>query len=178
MVAGVAAARREPKGGWTRYGPPSFRSKLGRSKGTRNTRDGIAQRIAEREGCSLGTARRRIVPYLSAMTHHCKPRDLTIGVAAAYDLDAGELSFLTGSGEDTNKVQSIVEDAESLRESAAVDASQGAFEGAIRGDDAVDGTDGSAGEADGQTSAQTDGQSTLAASGDDGDGSSTGDDGA
>jgi len=167
MVAGVAASRREPKGGWTRYGPPSFRSKLGRSKGARNTRDGIAQRIAQREGCSIGTARRRVVPYLSAMTHHCKPRDLTVGVAAAYDLDAGELAFITGSGEDTNKVQSIVEDAASLRETAAVDASQGAFEGSTRSadssgasvNDAPSRGDGSS------TSASGDSQSTLADSG-------------
>ncbi|AGN02895.1 replication factor C large subunit [Salinarchaeum sp. Harcht-Bsk1] len=172
MVAGVAASRREPKGGWTRYGPPSFRSKLGRSKGTRNTRDGIAQRIAEREGCSLGTARRRVVPYLAAMTHHCKPRDLTVSVAAAYDLDAGELSFLTGSGEDTNKVQSIVEDAASLKESAAVDASQGAFEGATRDDGTTDGSDedGVSGQAESNTAAQSDGQSTLADSGTNDDG--------
>ncbi len=62
MTAGVAASRREPKGGWTRYGPPSYWSKLGRSKGTRNTRDGIAERIAEREGTSVATARREILP--------------------------------------------------------------------------------------------------------------------
>ena len=33
MTAGVAAARRESKGGWTRYGPPSYWSKLGRTRG-------------------------------------------------------------------------------------------------------------------------------------------------
>ena len=36
----VAAARREPKGGWTRYGPPSYWSKLGRSRSARDRRDG------------------------------------------------------------------------------------------------------------------------------------------
>jgi len=129
MVAGVAAARRGHHGGWTRWSPPSYRTKLGRTKGTRSTRDGIARRIAEREGCSLPTARRRILPYLSAMIHHCKPRERAIAVAAAYDLDAGELAFVTGSGEDTKKVQSIVEEAAERRETAAVDASDGAFEG-------------------------------------------------
>jgi hypothetical protein len=47
MTAGVAAARSEPKGGWTRYGPPSYWSKLGRTSGTRDTRDYVAQQVAE-----------------------------------------------------------------------------------------------------------------------------------
>jgi replication factor C large subunit len=129
MTAGVAAARREPKGGWTRYGPPSYWSKLGRSRATRDKRDYIARKIAESGGVSMSTARREIMPYLATMTHHCKNRELTVAMTARYDLDAEHVSFVTGSGESTNKVQSIVEDAEELREEASVEGSQGAFEG-------------------------------------------------
>ena len=139
MTAGVAASRREPKGGWTRYGPPSYWSKLGRSKSTRNTRDSIAERIAEREGTSVGTARREIMPFLSAMTHHCKNRELTVRMAATYDLDESEVSFITGSGKDTNKVQSIVEDAQELLEEQAVEHSGNAFfEAEEKGDSSTD----------------------------------------
>jgi len=127
MTAGVAASRREPKGGWTRYGPPSYWSKLGRSKATRNTRDSISERIAEREGVSVATARREILPFLSAMTHHCHNRELTVQMAATYELDASELSFVTGSGKDTNKVNSIVEDAQKLLEEQTVEHSGSAF---------------------------------------------------
>ncbi|MFB6219512.1 MAG: replication factor C large subunit [Halobacteriaceae archaeon] len=127
MTAGVAAARDGPKGGWTRYGPPSYWSKLGRTRGTRDTRDAIAREIAAATGTSIGTARREVLPFLSAMTHHCRDRELTVAMAAAYDLDAEEVAFVTGSGEDTNKVQSIVEDARERREAAAVDATEGAF---------------------------------------------------
>ncbi len=123
MVAGVAASREGSKGGWTRYGPPSLRSKLGRSRGRRNTRDAIATRIADREGTSIGTARRLIMPYLGAMIHHCRPRELTVAVAAAYDLDADEVAFVTGSGADTNKVASIVEEARERTEKAAIETS-------------------------------------------------------
>ncbi len=123
MVAGVAASREGSKGGWTRYGPPSLRSKLGRSRGRRNTRDDIATRIADREGTSIATARRLILPYLGAMIHHCRPRGLTVAVAAAYDLDADEVAFVTGSGADTNKVASIVEEATERTEAAAIKAS-------------------------------------------------------
>ena len=134
MTAGVAAARREPKGGWTRYGPPSYWSKLGRSRGTRNTRDDVAQQIAEAGGVSMSTARREVLPHLSVMTHHCKNRELTVAMAAKYELEAKHVSFVTGSGEDTNKVQSIVEDAERLREERAVENAGGAFENAHAGE--------------------------------------------
>ncbi|RQG90170.1 replication factor C large subunit [Natrarchaeobius halalkaliphilus] len=129
MTAGVAASRREDKGGWTRYGPPSYWSKLGRTKGTRNTRDAIAERIAERQGTSVATARREILPFLSSMTHHCRNRDLTVRMAATYELDESEVSFVTESGKDTNKVQSIVEDAEALRTRETVEHSGSAFFG-------------------------------------------------
>ncbi|ELY55327.1 replication factor C large subunit [Natronococcus amylolyticus DSM 10524] len=134
MTAGVAASRREPKGGWTRYGPPSYWSKLGRTKGTRNTRDAIAERIAEREGTSVATARREILPFLSAMTHHCKNRELTVRMAATYELDEGEVSFVTGSGKTTNKVESIVADAAERREEQTVAHSGNAFFGSASSD--------------------------------------------
>jgi replication factor C large subunit len=139
MTAGVAAARQEPKGGWTRYGPPSYWSKLGRSRGTRNKRDYVARQIAAVSGMSMASARRDVMPFLAAMTHHCTNRELTVAMAARYDLDAEHVAFVTGSGEDTNKVQSIVEDAARLGEEAAVEGSEGAFEGATR--TSGDGTD-------------------------------------
>ncbi|MFC7133322.1 MULTISPECIES: replication factor C large subunit [Salinibaculum] len=129
MTAGVAAARSEPKGGWTRYGPPSYWSKLGRTRGTRDKRDYIARQIAEANGVSTSTARREIMPHLSVMTHHCKNRELTVAMAARYELDPEHVAFVTGSGKDTNKVQSIVEDAEALREEQAAEHTEGAFEG-------------------------------------------------
>ncbi|UPW00853.1 replication factor C large subunit [Halorussus gelatinilyticus] len=129
IAGGVAAARQGDKGGWTRYGPPSYWRKLGSSRGNRNKRDYVARKIAETDGVSMSTARREILPFLAAMTHHCKNRELTIAMTAKYDLDAEHVSFVTGSGEDTNKVQNIVESAEELREEAAVEHSGGAFEG-------------------------------------------------
>ncbi|KYH26534.1 replication factor C large subunit [Halalkalicoccus paucihalophilus] len=132
MTAGVAAARREPKGGWTRYGPPSYWRKLGSSRGARDRRDYVARKIAESGGMSMSSARREVLPYLAAMTHHCKNRELTVAMTARYELDADHVSFVTGSGKDTNKIQGIVADAQRLREEAAVEGSEGAFEGARR----------------------------------------------
>ena len=129
VAAGVAAARRGDHGGWTRYGPPSYWSKLGSSRGTREKRDYVARHIAESAGVSMSSARRELIPFLAAMTHHCKNRELTVAMTAAYDLNEDHVSFITGSGKTTNKVKSIVEDAQELREERAVEHSGGAFEG-------------------------------------------------
>ena len=130
MTAGVAAARDGPKGGWTRYGPPSYWRKLGSSRAARARRDHVARGVATTTGVSLSTARRAVLPFLATMTHHCDNRELTVSMAAAFDLDAEHVAFVTGSGKDTKKVQSIVEDAAERREAAAVEGSDGAFEGA------------------------------------------------
>ncbi|MFC3477078.1 replication factor C large subunit [Halobacterium litoreum] len=140
IAAGVAAARERDHGGWTRYGPPSYWRKLGSSRGTREKRDYVARHIADEAGCSMATARNEILPFLEAMTHHCKNRELTVAMTAAYDLSEEHVSFVTGSGKTTNKVESIVEDAAELKAEEAVEHSGGAFEGATRTDDETDET--------------------------------------
>ena len=123
LAGGVAAARDTTYDGWTRYGGAPYRS-------TRDaTRDEVVRAIAESGGFSMTTARLDVLPFLSALTHHCKPRDLTVAMAAWYDLDEAGVAYVTGSGETTNKVQSIVEDAADLRSAAVEDHAEGAFVG-------------------------------------------------
>ena len=164
VAAGVPAAREGQKGGWTRYGPPSYWSKLGRSRGRRDTRDYVARQIAETSGLSMGTARREVIPFLAAMTHHCTNRELTVAMTAAYDLGPKHVSFVTGSGEDTNKVQSIVEDAAERREAAMEAHTGGAFAGRRETDaPAGDGNDADEATAGGNDApAESDSQSGLA----------------
>ncbi len=112
VAAGVAAARSETRGGWTRYGGAPYRSSRDA------TRDYVAERVAETAGVSTATARREVLPFLAAMTHHCRDRELTVRMAARYDLDADHVAFVTGSGASTNKVESIVADAAERRAEA------------------------------------------------------------
>ncbi|WP_049969954.1 replication factor C large subunit [Haladaptatus cibarius] len=174
-TAGVAASRRGKKSGWTRYGPPSYWRKLGSSKGARNTRDYIARQIAEESGISMSTARREVMPYLAEMTHHCKNRELTVAMAARYDLEEKHVSFVTGSGKTTNKVQQIVEDAEELKEQAAVEHSGGAFEGGFGSKSDDEGEDDSEVEAESEGEDSADDEPEEAESEDEGD--AGGDDG-
>jgi replication factor C large subunit len=145
LAGGVAAARDGTYGGWTRYGGAPYRS-------TRDaTRDEVVRAIAEAGGVSMTTARLDVLPFLSAVTHHCKPRELTVAMAAWYDLDEAGVAYVTGSGETTNKVASIVEDAADLRAEALEDHAGGAFAGDDSGAgeaDALDDSDTEATDAD------------------------------
>ncbi|PSQ19924.1 AAA family ATPase [Halobacteriales archaeon QS_8_69_26] len=155
MTAGVAAARSEPKGGWSRYAPPKWYSGGG-------TRDEVARKVAAVAGTSVAGARREILPFLKEMTHHCKPRELTVRMAARYDMDEKEVSYVTGSGESTNKVEGIVEEARRRREESAAEATQGAFDPGEEGDDQEEADD--AGTDEGDTAADgptEDGQTDL-----------------
>lgn len=151
VAAGVAAVRQSDRGGWTRYGGAPYRSARDA------TRDYVAERIAETAAISTATARREILPYLEAMTHHCRNRELTVRMTARYDLEAEHVAFVTGSGKTTNKVQGIVEEAEERTEAEAVEHSGGAF-AALEGN----GEDGGESDDDGDN-ADSDG--TLAAFG-------------
>ncbi len=135
VAAGVAAVRQSDRGGWTRYGGAPYRSSRDA------TRDYIAERIAETAGVSTATARREIMPYLSAMTHHCRNRELTVQMVARYELDAEHVAFITGSGKTTNKVEGIIEEARERRETATVEHSGGAFAPAESASDGSENTD-------------------------------------
>jgi replication factor C large subunit len=90
-------------------------------------------------------------------------------MTAKYDLEAEHVSFVTGSGKDTNKVQNIVEEAEKLREEEAVEHSGGAFEGShgSRAAESVsDSTESDSTESDADE-ASSDDDSEAEASGDD-----------
>ena len=156
-AAGVAAARDGTKGGWTRYGRPQF------WPSSNKTADEVCQQIAERGGMSIAIARRSVLPFLSAMTHHCKPRELTVRMAAIYEFDESHVSFVTGSGESTNKVQSIVEDAQALREDAIEAHAGGAFAGTPDSESEVDAdTDASSTDGDSPDTVQDSGESATA----------------
>jgi replication factor C large subunit len=145
LAGGVAAAREGEKGGWTRFSRPQF------WPSSDSTADEVVRKVAADGGFSMATARREVLPFLAAMTHHCKPRELTVAMTAYYDFDASAVSFVTGSGETTNKVAAIVEDATDRRAAAMEDHSD-AFGGRVTDPadvtDSADATDAPATEPD------------------------------
>jgi replication factor C large subunit len=130
LAAGVAAAREGTKGGWTRFGRPQFWTSRS------DAAEAVVRAIAEAHGTDMATARREVLPVLATLVHHCKPRELTVEMAAAYDLDEAGVAFVTGSGESTNKVESIVAAARERREAELSDNAGEAFApGAARADE-------------------------------------------
>lgn len=115
MTAGVAASRNGYHSGWTRWGPPSLWRKLGSTRGTRNTRNSITKELVSELVVSINTAQTSILPFIQSMIHHCKPRDLTTDIVSIYRFDESQVSFITGSGENTNKVEDIVTEASDRR---------------------------------------------------------------
>ena len=91
-------------------------------------------------------------------------------MAGAYELDESEVSFVTGSGKSTNKVESIVEDAEERREKQTVEHSGSAFFNT--GDSSTDTDSNEPTESNEETASEpdangeSDGQETLATAGD------------
>jgi replication factor C large subunit len=166
LAAGVAAARDGTKGGWTRFGRPQFWSSRS------DTAEHVVRAIAESHGTDMATARREVFPFLAAMTHHCKPRELTVRMAAHYDLDAEHVAFVTGSGESTNKVESIVEDARARRDAEIEEHAGGAFAPSVGRDGEDEATDTTGDEEGDAASAGDDGASAA-----DGDAAATADDG-
>jgi len=125
-AAGVAASRDGTSGGWTQYG--------GRPQmwpASDATIDEICRKIAVAGGLSIETSRREVLPFLSAMIHHCKPRELAVAVTAYFEFDEEDLAAVSGSGESTNKVQGIVADAEERREEQMEEHAGGAFAGEL-----------------------------------------------
>jgi len=105
-AAGVAAARDGTKGGWTRYGRPQFWSP------SDATADEVVGQIAAKSGCSVANRASRGAPVSGGGHPPLQAPELTVAMAAAYDLDEAGIAFVTGSGESTNKVASIAEDAQ------------------------------------------------------------------
>lgn len=149
LAGGVAAARKSTRGGWTRYGGAPYRS-------TRNaTRDEIVRKIATEGGFSMRTARTEVLPYLQSLTRLCRPHELTTQMAAWYELDAHAVSFITGSGESTNKVESIIDTATERRSEAVETHSDDAFVPSVSD---VEETDKNSGDSGTETSEDTAGQ--------------------
>lgn len=103
MTAGVAESRDQSTSGWTRWSPPRYKS-------SKDPSSEFLQSLSDKQNVSIQTSRKDIIPYLSEMIAYCKPKNLTINVVKEYGLDNKDLSIITGSGKDTNKVNEIIDE--------------------------------------------------------------------
>ena len=107
LTSGLVSARTGSHSGWTRWQPPKWNNK--------KMSDGLVEKIAEKSNYSIKTVRKEIIPVLQFLIPYCKPREIAIEVASWYELTESELSEITGSGKNTNKVQNIIADANEIK---------------------------------------------------------------
>ncbi len=107
LTSGLVSARNSSHSGWTRWQPPKWNN-------NKKISDSLVEKIAEKSNCSIKTVRNEIIPVLKFLIPYCKPREISVEVASWYNLTESELSEITGSGKNTNKVQNIIADANEI----------------------------------------------------------------
>jgi replication factor C large subunit len=116
MTAGVCSAKtREPEG--SRFQFPSWLKKMSSSRSARNTRDGLAGKIADAVHTSTEQARDVYIAPLRALAN--EDEDVAAAITAELDLTEAELAYLLDMGEDTKTVARIREAADEIQEERA-----------------------------------------------------------
>ncbi len=118
MTGGIQAAREGRRHGYIAFRPPGLWRRMGQSKKARNIRDSAARKIGGRVHLSARYVRAELMGFIGLLL---KDKKLAPKVAAELDLSIEEIALLMGSTPTTKKVQSIFEEAQTLREAEAVE---------------------------------------------------------
>jgi replication factor C large subunit len=103
-VCGVQRARRRRYGGYTRYNPPTYWQKLGRTKGARTLRDSLAAKIGK--ACHV-SKREALSSYIPLVRTLFAREDLAVRLAAELRLEEEEIAFLLDAKKTSKKVGEI-----------------------------------------------------------------------
>lgn len=103
-VCGINRARRKRYGGYTKYSPPTYWQKLGRTKSARTLRDSIAAKIGKACHTSKKEARSSYMPLISFLFTR---EDLAIRLSAELVLEEDEIAFLMDARKTSKKVGEI-----------------------------------------------------------------------
>ncbi|HEY3273530.1 MAG TPA: replication factor C large subunit [Methanocella sp.] len=103
-VCGVQRARRRRYGGYTKYNPPTYWQKLGRTKAARTLRDSLAAKIGKACHVSKREARSSYIPLVRTLFTR---EDLAIRLTAELRLEEDEIAFLLDAKKTSKKVGEI-----------------------------------------------------------------------
>ena len=104
QVCGVQRARQHRFGGYTRYNPPTYWQKLGRTKVVRTLRDALAAKIGKACHVSKREARSSYIPLVRTLFAR---EDLAVRLAAELRLEEEEIAFLLDAKKTSKKVSEI-----------------------------------------------------------------------
>lgn len=114
MTAGVALSRQNDYHEWTMYQFPKLISYLGKTKATRSMRKQIASKIGEQTHSSSKAVISEDWQFLQMIFEN---QQMAIPLAARFELDEDEISFLMDSSPSTKKVQEVLAKSQELRQS-------------------------------------------------------------
>ena len=112
-VCGINRARRLRYGGYTKYSPPTYWQKLGRTKSARALRDSVAAKVGKACHTSRREARSAYMPLIRTLFRR---EDLAIRLAAGLGLQEEEIAYLLGAKKTSKKVGEIYKQAQALVE--------------------------------------------------------------
>jgi replication factor C large subunit len=103
-VCGINRARRRRYGGYTKYSPPTYWQKLGRTKAARNLRNSLALKIGRACHVSRREAQSSYIPLIRTLFAR---EDIAIRLTAELRLEEEEIAFLLGTKKTSKKVGEI-----------------------------------------------------------------------
>jgi replication factor C large subunit len=112
-VCGINRARRRRYGGYTKYSPPTYWQKLGRTKAARTLRDSIAAKVGKACHTSKREARSAYIPLIRTLFAR---EDFAIRLSAELVLEEDEIAFLLDAKKTSKKVREIYEKSRDLIE--------------------------------------------------------------
>ncbi|WP_424359069.1 replication factor C large subunit [Methanocella sp. MCL-LM] len=113
MVCGVNRARRRHYGGFSRYSPPTYWQKLGRTKSARTLRDSIAAKVGKACHSSKAEARSSYLPLIQYLFDK---DEYAIKLSAQLKLEEDEIAFLLDAKKASKKVSEIYKKSRALIE--------------------------------------------------------------
>lgn len=113
MVCGVNRSRRGRYGGYSRYSPPTYWQKLGRTKSARTLRDSVAAKVGKACHTSKAEARSSYLPLIQFLFDR---DEYAVKLSAELKLEEDEIAFLLDAKKASKKVTEIFRKSRALIE--------------------------------------------------------------
>lgn len=109
---GVALSKEKPSNDFVMYQFPGLLSMLSKTSGLRAMKKGLGVKFGKRTHTSTRKFISADLPYLKMVFQN---RESAVAMSASFELDEKEIAFLLDTTPETKKVQSILEEAETIR---------------------------------------------------------------